>query len=46
MFFDDEILTSMFFPSLHDAMLHVLEKHKNDGIGDLQVTLVGCTSDF
>ncbi|CAK6959984.1 chloride anion exchanger-like [Scomber scombrus] len=28
MFFDDEILTSMFFPTLHDAMLHVLEKHK------------------
>ncbi|GLD48060.1 chloride anion exchanger-like protein [Lates japonicus] len=30
MFFDDEILTSMFFPTLHDAMLHVLEKHKDD----------------
>ncbi|XP_071358001.1 chloride anion exchanger-like [Trachinotus anak] len=30
MFFDDEILTSMFFPTLHDAMLHVLEKHKGD----------------
>nr|AQQ13389.1 solute carrier family 26 member 3 [Sciaenops ocellatus] len=28
MFFDDEILTSMFFPTLHDAMLHVLEKHE------------------
>ncbi|XP_040885836.1 chloride anion exchanger-like [Toxotes jaculatrix] len=28
MFFDDEILTSMFFPTLHDAMLHTLEKHK------------------
>ncbi|XP_031725654.1 solute carrier family 26 member 3 isoform X1 [Anarrhichthys ocellatus] len=25
-FFDDEILTSMFFPTLHDAMLHVLDK--------------------
>nr|XP_046234750.1 chloride anion exchanger-like [Scatophagus argus] len=30
MFFDDEILTSTFFPTLHDAMLHVLEKHKED----------------
>ncbi|XP_034434431.1 chloride anion exchanger-like [Hippoglossus hippoglossus] len=30
MFFDDEIRTSMFFPTLHDAMLHVLEKHKDD----------------
>ncbi|XP_044042954.1 chloride anion exchanger-like isoform X1 [Siniperca chuatsi] len=30
MFFDEEILTSMFFPTLHDAMLHVLEKHKKD----------------
>uniref|UniRef100_UPI0037E99CEA chloride anion exchanger-like n=1 Tax=Semicossyphus pulcher TaxID=241346 RepID=UPI0037E99CEA len=29
MFFDDEIQTSMFFPSLHDAMLHVLDKHKD-----------------
>ncbi|XP_034019239.1 chloride anion exchanger-like [Thalassophryne amazonica] len=28
-FFDDEVLTSMFFPTLHDAMLHVLEKHKD-----------------
>ncbi|XP_038594299.1 chloride anion exchanger-like [Micropterus salmoides] len=30
MFFDEEILTSMFFPTLHDAMLHVLEKHKDE----------------
>ena len=30
MFFDDEILTSMFFPTLHDAILYVLEKHKDD----------------
>ncbi|XP_023276179.1 chloride anion exchanger-like isoform X1 [Seriola lalandi dorsalis] len=30
MFFDDEILTSMFFPTLHDTMLHVFEKHKGD----------------
>ncbi|XP_071393112.1 chloride anion exchanger-like [Centroberyx affinis] len=28
MFFDDEIQTSMFFPTLHDAVLHVLQKHK------------------
>ncbi|XP_029019300.1 chloride anion exchanger-like [Betta splendens] len=26
-FFDDEVLPSMFFLTLHDAMLHVLEKH-------------------
>ncbi|XP_040004377.1 chloride anion exchanger-like [Xiphias gladius] len=30
MFFDDDIVTSMFFPTLHDAMLQVLEKHKED----------------
>ncbi|XP_074482178.1 chloride anion exchanger-like isoform X2 [Sebastes fasciatus] len=30
MFFDNEILTSMFFPTIHDAMLHVFEKHKED----------------
>uniref|UniRef100_UPI003AAD5B4E solute carrier family 26 member 3 n=1 Tax=Centroberyx gerrardi TaxID=166262 RepID=UPI003AAD5B4E len=29
MFFDDEIQTSMFFPTLHDAVLHVLQKHKD-----------------
>ena len=33
MFFDDEILTSIFFPTLHDAMLHVLEKHKDRSKG-------------
>ncbi|CAJ1055629.1 chloride anion exchanger-like isoform X2 [Xyrichtys novacula] len=27
MFFDEEIQTSMFFPTIHDTMLHVLEKH-------------------
>lgn len=27
MFFDEEIQTSMFFPTLHDAVLHVLEKN-------------------
>ncbi|XP_048124048.1 chloride anion exchanger-like isoform X2 [Alosa alosa] len=26
-FFDDEIQTSMFFVTLHDAMLHILERH-------------------
>ncbi|XP_069569310.1 chloride anion exchanger-like [Brachyistius frenatus] len=30
MFFDEDILTSMFFPTLHDAVLHVLEKHKDN----------------
>lgn len=30
MFFDKEIRTSMFFPTLHDAMLHVLEKKASD----------------
>ncbi|XP_068162939.1 chloride anion exchanger-like isoform X2 [Antennarius striatus] len=29
-FFDQEILTSMFFVTLHDAMLHALEKQKGD----------------
>ncbi|KAM8740422.1 chloride anion exchanger-like [Acanthopagrus schlegelii] len=28
MFFDDDIQTSIFFPTLHDATLHVLEKHE------------------
>ncbi|TSK13248.1 Pendrin [Bagarius yarrelli] len=27
MFFDEEIKTSMFFPTLHDTMLHILKKH-------------------
>uniref|UniRef100_A0A8C5EJI4 Chloride anion exchanger-like n=1 Tax=Gouania willdenowi TaxID=441366 RepID=A0A8C5EJI4_GOUWI len=26
-FFDDEVQSSMFFLTLHDAMLHILEKH-------------------
>ncbi|KAJ4924906.1 hypothetical protein JOQ06_003855 [Pogonophryne albipinna] len=26
-FFDDEVLPSMFFLTLHDAMLHILQKH-------------------
>ncbi|KAI4897763.1 hypothetical protein NFI96_033921 [Prochilodus magdalenae] len=26
MFFDDEIKTSMFFPTIHDAMMHIMEK--------------------
>ncbi|KAI9527841.1 hypothetical protein NQZ68_026889 [Dissostichus eleginoides] len=30
LFFDEEILISMFFPTLHDAVLHVLEKHHED----------------
>ncbi|KAK5896172.1 hypothetical protein CgunFtcFv8_009802 [Champsocephalus gunnari] len=30
LFFDEEILTSMFFPTLHDAVLHALEKHQED----------------
>ncbi|XP_037318338.2 chloride anion exchanger-like isoform X2 [Pungitius pungitius] len=32
-FFDEEILTSMLFPSLHDAMLHVQDKSKDRGRG-------------
>uniref|UniRef100_A0A8B9HF79 Chloride anion exchanger-like n=1 Tax=Astyanax mexicanus TaxID=7994 RepID=A0A8B9HF79_ASTMX len=28
MFFDDEIKTSMFYPTIHDAMLHILEKNQ------------------
>ncbi|XP_032445887.1 chloride anion exchanger-like [Xiphophorus hellerii] len=35
MFFDDEIRTSMFFPTLHDAMLDVLEKHKDNSTGSV-----------
>uniref|UniRef100_A0A8C2ERM4 Solute carrier family 26 member 3 n=1 Tax=Cyprinus carpio TaxID=7962 RepID=A0A8C2ERM4_CYPCA len=30
-FFDDEIKTSIFYPTLHDAMLHILEKHPDHG---------------
>lgn len=30
MFFDMEIQTSMFFPTLHDAVLHVLDKNNLD----------------
>ncbi|XP_036433411.1 chloride anion exchanger-like [Colossoma macropomum] len=33
MFFDDEITTSMFYPTIHDAMLHILEKHPSDSKG-------------
>ncbi|XP_072529243.1 solute carrier family 26 member 3 [Salminus brasiliensis] len=29
MFFDDEIKTSMFYPTIHDAMLHILAKHRD-----------------
>ncbi|XP_038150166.1 LOW QUALITY PROTEIN: chloride anion exchanger-like [Cyprinodon tularosa] len=36
MFFDDEIQTSMFFPTLHDAMLHVLEKFKDNRTVDVR----------
>uniref|UniRef100_A0A3Q2QTM2 Solute carrier family 26 member 3 n=1 Tax=Fundulus heteroclitus TaxID=8078 RepID=A0A3Q2QTM2_FUNHE len=35
MFFDDEIQTSIFFPTVHDAMLHVLEKHKDNRTGNV-----------
>ncbi len=28
-FFDDEIQTSMFYPTLHDVMLHVLEENSD-----------------
>ncbi|XP_021330724.1 solute carrier family 26 member 3 isoform X1 [Danio rerio] len=30
-FFDDEIKTSIFYPTLHDAMLHILETHPDHG---------------
>uniref|UniRef100_A0A673I4K5 Solute carrier family 26 member 3 n=1 Tax=Sinocyclocheilus rhinocerous TaxID=307959 RepID=A0A673I4K5_9TELE len=30
-FFDDEIKTSIFYPTLHDAMLHILEMHPDHG---------------
>uniref|UniRef100_A0A8C5EI85 Chloride anion exchanger-like n=1 Tax=Gouania willdenowi TaxID=441366 RepID=A0A8C5EI85_GOUWI len=32
MFFDNEIKTSMFFPTLHDALLDMLEKTRNDRV--------------
>ncbi|XP_067111103.1 chloride anion exchanger-like [Osmerus mordax] len=31
-FFDNEIKTSMFFQTLHDAMLHVQQKHLKDDV--------------
>lgn len=31
MFFDDEIKTSIFYPTIHDAMLHILEIHPDHG---------------
>lgn len=31
LFFDDDIKSSMFYPTLHDAMLHVMETH-NDSL--------------
>lgn len=37
MFFDDEIKTSMFFPTLHDAMLHSLKKYPDNSKGNVQV---------
>ncbi|MCJ8743351.1 hypothetical protein PDJAM_G00093090 [Pangasius djambal] len=30
MFFDEEIKTSMFFPTLHDAMLYIQKKHPDN----------------
>ncbi|XP_064198750.1 solute carrier family 26 member 3, tandem duplicate 2 [Anguilla rostrata] len=33
-FFDDEIKTSIFFLTLHDAMLHILEKHPDQSEGE------------
>nr|BAD22609.1 solute carrier family 26 member 3 [Anguilla japonica] len=33
MFFDAEIKTSIFFLTLHDAMLHILEKHPDQSEG-------------
>ncbi|XP_061107819.1 chloride anion exchanger-like [Conger conger] len=34
-FFDDEIKTSIFFLTLHDAVLHILEKHPDQSEGRL-----------
>lgn len=31
-FFDDEVRTSMFFPTLHDAMMYVQKKHPQDNL--------------
>ncbi|KAF4079713.1 hypothetical protein AMELA_G00181400 [Ameiurus melas] len=38
MFFDDEIKTSMFFPTLHDAMLHILKKYPDNSKENVQET--------
>ncbi|KAL7828005.1 hypothetical protein AOLI_G00311570 [Acnodon oligacanthus] len=32
-FFDDEITTSMFYPTIHDAVLHALEEHPSHSKG-------------
>uniref|UniRef100_A0A8C5N7D2 Chloride anion exchanger-like n=1 Tax=Gouania willdenowi TaxID=441366 RepID=A0A8C5N7D2_GOUWI len=41
MFFDNEIKTSMFFPTLHDALLDMLEKTRNDrGRSQVKITTV------
>lgn len=32
MFFDDKILTSMFFPTLHDAKLQALDKYREQSV--------------
>ncbi|KAJ8261818.1 hypothetical protein GJAV_G00158770 [Gymnothorax javanicus] len=40
-FFDNEVKTSIFFLTLHDAMLHILEKHPDHSVGrdiDVKVT--------
>ncbi|XP_061107821.1 solute carrier family 26 member 3, tandem duplicate 2 [Conger conger] len=36
-FFDDEIKTSIFFLTLHDAMLHILEKHPEGNDTNIKV---------
>ncbi|XP_047431453.1 chloride anion exchanger-like isoform X2 [Mugil cephalus] len=37
-FFDNEILTSIFFPTLHDTVLHAHEKHKDNASYHLGIT--------
>ncbi|XP_076006718.1 chloride anion exchanger-like [Genypterus blacodes] len=40
MFFDEEIQTSMFYPTLHDAVLHAYETHKDDKGGVVSSTRI------
>ncbi|KAL6460029.1 hypothetical protein MHYP_G00317880 [Metynnis hypsauchen] len=42
MFFDDEITTSMFYPTIHDAVLHTLEEHPSHSKGQEYEKVLYC----